>query len=320
MDYSLLQWVVYVFLGGAINAVVIRNFVDWYKWAMIRFEAIQIAPQFIVYGIFVFLTPLIISWFFSRRHPEKRIVPPLYMQGIAFGLLLFFVYNALVTDFQTYYFIAMYAFSAGIIQDGIMGYFLGKNALSEDIIRHSFAVHSDVARVQEIVMSKQFRTLLGLKRIVKEKGETLKLRSSRKPYWQIVLEVKETGEKGETIVNLAVYDERRYNIEHVEKTDDVYEYAMSKIGYIKDYFMRRHSLQVDNAPMDNAESLVSYVLDDLQGTLTRFQEMTRRKQLSIIAMLVFVLASVGLFAFDRIDAGLATLAIAVALIIDVIRD
>lgn len=309
----------YILLGGFINAVAIKNFVEWYYWVVLQFELTKIVLEFIVYGILVLLTPLLLSWFFSRTHPDKRIVPPLFIQGFAFVFLFFFVYNALVADFQTYYLIAIYALSAGLVQDRIMVELLGKNVISDDIIRHSFSVHSRITRVQEIVMSKQFRTLLGLKKVVRKTGESLKLRTSKKADWQNVLEVKEAKKRGKTIINLAIYEERAYSIKHVEKADDVYEYAMGRISYIKDYFLRRHSIKVDDASLDNAESLVTYVLDDLQGRITRFQEMTTRKRISVVLSVIFIFASIGLFAFDRINEGIATLAIAVGLIIDVLR-
>lgn len=117
---------------------------------------------------------------------------------------------------------------------------------------------------------------------------------------------------------MAVYEEQRYSINHIEKTDDVYEYAMGKIDYIKAYFMRRYSIQVDDAPLKNAEPLVNYVLDDLQGRITRFQEMTTQKRLSIVASIGLIFTSIGFFAFGRIEASIATLATAIVLISDVV--
>ena len=308
-----------MFLGGAINAVVIENFLGWYNWAMPRFDVIQLVAPFLFYGILAFFTPLFVSWFFSRLHPEKRIVPPFYIQAVSFGLLVLLNYSVLLKD-QSLFWVAMYAYSAGMTQDEIMIYSLGKNALPDDIIKYSFEVDVDIARVQEIVMSKQFRGLLGLKRIIKKAGESLKLRSARKTELQVILELKETGKKNRAIINLAVYVERKYAIKHIEKTDDVYEYATEKILYIKDYFKRRHSIYIDDAPLDNVESLVNYILDDLQGTMTRFQETTRRKQLSIIVAIASFIVSLGLFAFGEIDKGLAALGIAIVIFVDVVRD
>lgn len=96
-DYPALLWAVFVFLGGAIDAVAIKNFISW--WVLVsnflreRNITLQESPQailsLVIFGLITFLFPIIFSFLFTRWHSEKRIVPPFYMQLVAFGLLLF---------------------------------------------------------------------------------------------------------------------------------------------------------------------------------------------------------------------------------------
>jgi len=69
-----------------------------------------------------------------------------------------------------------------------------------------------------------------------------------------------------------------------------------------------------------AESAVNYVLDDCKGAAVHIQEMPLRKQISIIFGLIFIAISIGSFVFNRIDWGLASIPIALVLLVDSLRD
>lgn len=313
-NYSLILWIVYVFLGGAIDALVIKNFIGWYL-AITQFNEANL-PSLILYVLLVFFTPVILSFFFSRKYPEKRIAPPLYMQIVAFGLLSFFVYSEFFLNLGMLYILVVYAWSAGVAQDWIVVYAFGKAALADGFVKYSLKVHADITKVQEIIMNKQFRNRLGLKKIVRRSGESLKLRTPRARDIQIVMELKEGIQSGETIINLVAYEEKGYSI---KKSDDAQELAIGRIVYLKDAFRRLYSVQVDDDSSDSADSLVNYVLDEMQGTVTRFQEMTAQKRIFVIASISLFFVMIGLLLYGKIEPAIATFAIVVVLIIEVIR-
>jgi hypothetical protein len=88
---------------------------------------------------------------------------------------------------------------------------------------------------------------------------------------------------------------------------------------IKDYLTRKHSLNPVELPSENAERLVNYALDDCQGALAHMHTMSLRQKLTIASAVTFVITSIGLIIFDKIDWGLGILAIAVVLIIDILN-
>ena len=317
-DYSELLWGILVFFGGAINAVAIRNFVDWVVMPNMPINTVELV---LLTGLFVsilFLTPVFFSLYFSKHHPEKRFVPPLYIHIVSSGLLLFFVYNQLPVVFISAYFLGAYTFFGGLFQNAIMIYFLGKSASSDKIIKHSLIANVELEKAKEIVTSNQFRNLFELKRKMRNEDKTLKLKTSKNRKWKYILEVKESSKKNQIFINFCFFNEGAYGLQHIEKTGDFYEYAISKIEHFERYFLRHYSIKVRSAPIENAESLVTFVLNGFQGKLSQMQEMTTRKRFSLIVVVISIGAGIGLIMVERLEAGIATIGIAVAIIADIL--
>lgn len=236
-DYPALLWAILVFLGGAVNAVVIRNFVDWYLWAqqytkttfnidLLNFP--QAYPALIVYGSIVFVIPLIFSILFSRNHPEKRLVPPLYMQLISIGFLLALAANSLVLDFQKYYFIVTLAGMAGIVQDGIVVAALGKTVIEDNIIRSSLKISAGFRETRSLMTTKQFLRMRNLKIVEEGHGESLKFRTQgrllqRNIGFQFFMELIEGSQPKESIINVASCKLQSYGAKHITEGDDTDE-------------------------------------------------------------------------------------------------
>jgi hypothetical protein len=316
-DYPEFLWLIFVFIGGAINSVALRQFGYWVIsfGRIISIETLVIA---IISGIFIFMIPLILSWFLSRNHPKNRFVPPLFVEAVSFGLLMFFTFNQFPQDFLYVYTLGLYAFVAGKIQDAIMIHSLGKEANSTNIIRYSIKVHADIDRAKEIVLSSQFRSLFKLQKKNEKEGETFKLRTLKNLDWQILIELKKPENDGQAIINFAFFDEGAYNLKQIQKTDDSYEYAISKIEHLRKYLQRHYSIKSETAPIENTESLVNYILRSFEGRLSHFHEMATQKRLSIILSFILIPASIVLFAYGQIGAGITTLVFATTLIINFI--
>jgi len=187
-----------------------------------------------------------------------------------------------------------------------------------NIFRHSLLVHKNIDKVKEIVLSKQFRNLFLLKRKIQNEETPLKLRTARSVDWQYIIEVKETEKKNEAIINFCFYDEGSYNLKTIEETDDSYDYALNKIDHIIKYFLRHYKIKVESTSEENAESLVTFVLDDFLGKLAKIQEMTTRKKISLFVAGISIVAGIGLIVFNNLATGVATLSIAVPIIVDVL--
>ncbi len=214
----------------------------------------------------------------------------------------------------------MYIFSAGVIQDTISIYFLGINAKSENILRYSFSLNADIKRVKEIIEDEHFRELFGLKRKLKTQDNSLKLKSTIKSQFKTILEAKESDKPDHSIVNIAVYNERRYDIKPLNEDKLIADFARNRLISIKDYFLRNYSLNPKELPDLSADSTVNWILNDCRGAAVQLQEMPKRKQIFIFIGLIFIGVSIGTFAFGKIDWSLASIPIALVLLVDGIRD
>jgi len=319
IDYQSLQWIVYVFLAGAIYAVLLKNFVDWYNFGIVALSTNEFWAIFFIFGAPIFFAPIILSFFFTRFQPEKRLVPPLMIAIVAFGMTLWFYFNKWEIFLPYSYLIGSYVITAGLVQDTISIYFLGINAKSNDIIRYSFAISCNELKAKEIVNGR-LKELFGLWRKVKNKGDSFKLKSRRNAEWKTLLEVKASDKPDQSIVNMVFYKERRYDIKPLEEDELIADYARNRLVSLKDYLVRNYSVSIIDLPEAMAESAVNYVLDDCKGAAVHIQEMPLRKQISIIFGLIFIAISIGSFVFNRIDWGLASIPIALVLLVDSLRD
>lgn len=199
------------------------------------------------------------------------------------------------------------------VQDGIVTSALGKNALADDIIRYSLKVHSNITKVQEILMTKPIRKKAGLRRIAKQEGEGLKLRTPRSNRIQFIAELKKGTQSDETIVNIAIYEERDYSI---KKTDNALELAREKVAYLKAVFAH-NTIQVDECSPADAKSLVDFVLDEKQGAITRLQEMPTGRRIKIVVSLGLIAVGSGLLVSGMyFETGLVTLITGIGLAIE----
>jgi hypothetical protein len=329
--YPELLWLICVFFGGAINAVAIKNFVDWFYWAQQEVQSqfhtdllntLQAYPVLLLYGGIVFALPVILSLLFSRLNSsEKRIVPPLYIQLVSFGFLIALAYNSIVDDFITYYYIILLGVTAGLVQDGLVVTSLGKSATKDSILPVSFRTCTDIEKVKSLLLSKQFRRLRGLRIIKTKSQEPLRLRSYRgwpiKRYggFQFVMEVQKDNQSDDTIINIATFQSSSYSINKIDEGDETYEISQNKIASLVNTLERQEIWLVKDSP-SKADSLVGYVLEGNEGYFTRMREMSFRRVVIGVSAILSVAISLGFIAIGRIDTGIAGLALGAFLAID----
>ena len=328
-DYPNLFWVVLVFLGGAINAVAIKDFINYITPIYQQYNnattmaknqlGFAVIPKLatdiltiIVSAIFIFLIPIGYSFLFSRTHPEKKIIPPLFIQIVSLGLLIYF-FIANIAQFTG---IIYYVVMGGLVQDGIVTYASGSTVFTNDLVRHSFIVHANIDKVKGLITSKQFQRLYYLKTLKTKKEETLKLITKNRRGLSFILEIKE-GLDSETIINAIFWDAGLYGIKHMGKDDYASEWALNKISLLNDYFSRRLLAKVDEGEIDNVEPLTNYIIDYFAGSISHFQEMATRKQVLLVIAILLTLASLPVFALGQIEIGALVLLAGLALFADV---
>lgn len=280
-------------------------------------QAPGIIPVFIIDFVIAFSVPILFSFLFTRSHPERRLVPPLPMQLVSFGLLLFFVYNKTTADWQILYSLGLFMASFGLVQDGIVTYTLGRTTSANYLIKHSLKVYTNIDRVRNIVQSKQFRKLNDMKSIDEASTESTKLRTDRKRGFILMLELKKGEKKEETIINIIAYHMLAYCVKPLEPNDDISLWAKAKIASLREILGYQLSVRVDDDAVGNVDSFQNFVLEDMTGALSRFQEMGTTKQVAIVLSVIFVSLGIGFFAFNYIDWAIGAWGIAIVLIADV---
>jgi len=315
-----MRWVIYIVLGGAINAVAIRSFGNW-MISLPEKPDPQTLPtiyiQFFGYGLIVVLIPILLSFVLSRVHPEKRIVPPLFMNILAVAYLIFFAYfNVIPSNALVWEGLVGYAMLGGLFQDRVATYALGRTAPREKIFKYSCTVHADIHKTQKIILRRKYRKRLGAPLVVEaEEGESLKLKSYPRDRIQTILEIVEGDKSDETTIHLAVFEKRAYDINFNE---DVEEAGKAAIDYLEDIFFKRNSIKIEPAPLTNADILVDYIVDEMLGAVTRFQEMSMQRRFSIIIAGIIIVVAVGLLISNLLIEGITTLVIGIGWIIDVV--
>lgn len=224
-DYNIIQWIVYIFIGSAITAFVAEFFVDNYFEAVIL-NALQhtgVVPSdvtltFIVVTMaLLFVTPLALSMLLTKLHPEKRLVPPLLMQILAFGWLLIYSYNRGILSGNTAYtlvfFGGYYMFFAGMLQDVIMVKAFGRVAKAEDIATFSYNANAGIEKIRSVISEEKDRKSFGfgLGKSEKRDNGSFLFRTSKINAPQVTIELKQGNAENESIINLAVYRKDRYS-------------------------------------------------------------------------------------------------------------
>jgi hypothetical protein len=328
-NYPELLWVVFVFLGGAANAVVIKNFIDFilpiYQYTVdnkVDLTGIpnwQILLALIVgFGLVVFIIPIVCSFIFSRVHPENRLAPPLYIQMVSFGLLAYFFYNQFADKLPILLGIGYYAAIGGLVQDSIATFAFGSTVFTKDLASHSFEVWVDTNKVRELILSKEFQKRFNLGIIKTEKEETTKLRTKRRRGFTTLMEYRSGELKSQTIVNLVFYDMGWYSVNPIKENDQAYDWVLSQIDLIKGYLSRHLSVEVLDAANENVESLMTFVIDEMAGSISHFQELAIRKQVLLIISAILMGVSIVPFVLEQIDVGLIVLLAGLALLADLI--
>jgi hypothetical protein len=325
--YPELFWVVIVFLAGSANAVALKNFIDFilpfYQYLEANGVSYLALPnwQFLtliigLFGIGIFFIPIVFSWAFSRVSSENKIVPPLYVEIVSFGLLAYFFYNQFAINLPILLAIGYYAFLGGLFQDGIVTYMFGSVVYPNDVVVRSLTIGENIGEVKSIVFSKDFLRLNNLKKIKSKKQESIKLRSIRKRGLSYILELKEGTTDKETVINLLFFDMGWYSVNPITRDSFAYEWALTRMDELKIYLSRKLSMEVKEGLEENTKLLTNYFIEDMAGSVSHFQEFSFRRQILLIVAIALIIVSIIPLFFGFLEIGLVILLAGIALIAD----
>jgi len=268
-----------VFLGGAINFMAIQNFAVFYS--NLESINIEILPLFVFAVVLLLITPIILSLILTKYHPEKQIVPPIYIQIVSLSLL--FISLSIQPQFSdggTLFVRTFYAILGGFFQDGVAIGILGRTAHRDDLLIFSFDVNTDVLHLRSILTREKYRHNLNLGKKIEERNQNEILRSPKDSKYRTVIEMTETP-PNVSHVNIAVFERGSYAIKMTEKIE---EFSHRQIAYFRE-ILERHSIQVNDAPLTEAESFLCSTLDEMKGYSIQIERMSRYGWLKILAII-----------------------------------
>jgi hypothetical protein len=255
----------------------------------------------------LFLIPILLSLALTRLHPEKRLVPPLYVQLIAFGMLL------VTADYAGFPYLSLliigfYVGLGGLTQDRIFLAITGPSVDRDNIICRAFEVASDPQNIAQ-VLSKSSYVGLGEKLHMKHDG-TIILRSPKDATYTAIAEIKRGEQPTQSFLSVAFYERTRY---YLRKTTDLEEYANARLAIMRDLFSRDR-IEIREAPISIATPLLDSIIDEMQGIVASHFE--RLSRLGWVKMLSFIgaVAIVGILLFWMKDYGSGITTVALILL------
>ena len=315
-NFEVIHWLVFVFIGGTILAFILEIFAIYFVQLGTTLGHPPTLTDWTLYVaapiVLIFAAPIFLSVALTLVQPEKQIVPPLFMQIVQFGWFLGFVYirnnpvftGGVVLDFY-------YALVGALIQDAAALKILGVSCNSKDMLSYSFYVNSDLRKVRDIISNRNSRQRLKIGQSVdfEDGGEYSIFPPTRRADYPFVLELSKTEDLQRAAIRLVFFRRYRYYVAPVD--DDLKEFARSTIVLLKDILGRPpHALGLADGDPLEAEGLVNWVVEQLDGLLPQFGKLSSVgwvKMVSFVAALILtIVTAVVLKSYDS-AIGLAAL-------------
>lgn len=300
LDYSSIRWIVYIFLGGSLNYLVITYFASYYSQLYPTINLTELV-QLIFAAVIVLLTPIILSLILSKLHPEKQIVSPLFMQIVALGIFFCFMGSQSIDTLflgANLFVRLFYTLLGGFLQDMVIIGIIGRVAHRDDLIIHSFHLKAKFDLIQATLSQDKYQENLNLGKRTKRKKQSVTFRSSRDSDYQTVIEVTKTSDL-DCHVNIAFFNRGAYFLKRTEKIE---EYSHRQVAYFKEIF-ERQSIRVKNTSMADAENFLCAILDEMKGYSIKLEKMSNFGWIKIVAIICAICLSIGGYYYEVFNLG-----------------
>lgn len=289
----------------------LQLFIEFYNDVNVRLSfqlqrpatSLEIIPSMIIPSAILFSLPIILSLVFSKLNPEVQIVSPLNIQIISMALFIIISFQYVSNPLDLVGMVAYWTIFIGWVQDGIALTLLGRTADKNDILTASFIAYTDVEHLKSILLTKKFRSILGLRKKAEETDECgVILRSHSKTKYQLIVSLTNETQKDKTFVDIAIFEKGRYAL---KRTEELEEYTIEKADYLKNILKRPgNSIKIGDVSSSHAENLQAFVIDEMQGKLIGIQKITWLGWLKIIVVILsvtfsLVLCNMHLLSFEN---------------------
>jgi hypothetical protein len=312
-DYDFLRWLVFTFAGGIIAAIVIGLVIQNFMIPITQFPSapppnVQLTNQqqlerlwyvtnfAISLGLY-FIIPVILSLGLTVQQPKKQIVPPFFIQIIAYSVLAIIALASWNMEhiIMLLLFGLSYTTFVAPLQDKVVTMAVGLSGDASRMISYSLRANAPVEKILEILSDKKYRDRFRLdgtetKRI--ESGHW-RLRSPNTAQFTTMLELKsDPSNEGKTIINLVFFFKERYSI---ERTTDLEEAARMRVLYLKEIITNDYLIEIEDRPAVFAKSLLRDAEDDIRGITKSFEKIPKAGWYQTIAfsigMIIGIIAS-----------------------------
>jgi len=288
-NFELVRWIVYVFIGGAVYAAVWQVYAD-FLFAIPQIfggpipAGLQIPVILVLPSVLLFIAPLLLSIVLTRAKPEKQLVPPLYINLVAFAWFMAFVLIRYTSDtLVAFGFFGVVGYFGGVIMNRVAIYLLGIAVNPDDFLSYSFTAQTDFRTVQAMMENKKYRENIGIIESDLDEEKSVLTLIGRSAY-HFVLEVVSNFPLTSVSVNAVFYDRADWYVR--PKSDGLTESVESLVSYLKSIFQRGQIGIVDGGKeTPGTQLLIQSVMDKMEGVIPRYKEVSRVGWLKIFAFL-----------------------------------
>ncbi|EGG41081.1 Hypothetical protein Nlim_1887 [Candidatus Nitrosarchaeum limnium SFB1] len=300
-----MRWVVFLFLGGALNTMAILTVANYLKTINVvststnpeaQFQIVITVIQFILLPIFLFFIPIMLSIIFTKLGADKILVPSMFIQIISLGWFLFYLpTTGLDSDKLIMYgqMMVYYTFFGGIAQDQLSFKLVGIPARREDLEKFSLKVYAEREKIVRLLLSERYKNNIRLSEKIEKHNDNLILRSVKRGKMRITIELQESLDDESIIVNVVMFQKGYYYLKSSEELKGFAETYQNNIESI--LRSQKPEIKFKTNPIEFTESLEFLVLREFEGVLSQL-EITWRGWFKTI-MFIASLIAVGVFYF-----------------------
>lgn len=301
-DYDFLRWGVFTFAGGGICAVAITAVVGYYMIPLTQFPSTPSTPitteeqlQRLSYLAnlaasltVLFAVPILLSFALTSLHPKKHIIPPFFIQMIAYPMVAVIAFPtwSIERTMMLILFGLTYPTFVAPLQDKAVTMVVGVSGDSSKMVSYSLRANGAAEKILEVVSDKKYRDRLRLDSSETKKIESghWRLRSPSGAEFVTMLELKnDVTDSTKSIINVVFYLKRRYSI---ELTTDVQQAARMRVLYLKEILEKDYLIDVEERNAIFAQSLLKDAEDDLRGISKKFEKIPKAGWYQTIAFSV----------------------------------
>lgn len=319
-EFGFLKWIIIFFMGGVFHSIVFITLGNHILALIQKLPTITesefggVVIELSLSGLAIFFTPILISVIATKFLPEKRIVPPIFLQMITAVIMMFyFSFSLDLPDQQIFVGIFMsmiYLIFGGLVQDSVALGIIGRSAREDDLIKYSLTVNKPMEFVESILSKERYRNHFEFAGKVEEIRKGVRMRSKKIAEYDSVMEIKEMDNE-KSMINIVYFHKGAY---FFKKSEELETYADEKIHYLKKILENSHCT-VEDGNSENVESLVNYIIEDASGIYAKTGGITKIGWFKIIGFVTVIGIALGIMWLGNVTEGAVALSIVILYLI-----